>query len=184
VDDNSINELFLVIPDSSHEEEYCRVMDKWETLETNIQPELMRRYSKRLGANVPFSQWLAWCADDRTTGSMLSPHVPCTLYFLINCINEILGCIIINHDNTYRGHLHSGIVPWHRGKGYGTLMLRLALNRCFEMGIKHVQITPRKDNIGAIQTILRNGGILLGEFCDDNIVCLRYEIDIHTRISD
>ena len=93
---NNINGLSLVIPNLSHETEYCRVMDKWEALETNIQPELMRRYSSRLDANVPFTQWLAWCEDDRTTGSMLSTHVPCTLYFLINCNNEILGSIVIN----------------------------------------------------------------------------------------
>lgn len=112
-----------MIPDLRHKAEYCQVMDKWEALETNIQPELMRRYSERLGANVPFTQWLAWCEDGRTTGSMLSTQVPCTLYFLINCNNEILGSIVINYKNTHHGHLHAGIVPWHRGKGYGTIML-------------------------------------------------------------
>ncbi|KAI4453658.1 atp-binding cassette sub-family b [Holotrichia oblita] len=160
--------LSLVIPDLSHEAEYCRIMDRWEALETNIQPELMRRYSKKLGTNVSFARWLEWCEDDRTTGSMLEKNIPCTLYFLVNSNNEILGSIVINHANTHRGHLHAGIVPWCRGKGYGTVMLKLALSQCLKMGFQRVQIVPWKDNKWAIQTIIRNGGVLLEEFCENN----------------
>ena len=69
------NNFSLVIPDQSHEVKYNRIMDKWESLENNIQPELMRR------SNIPFKKWLEYCEDDRTTGSMLSTHVPCTFVF-------------------------------------------------------------------------------------------------------
>ena len=58
---------------------------------------------------------------------MLSTHVPCTLYFALNEQREIVGSIVLNHEDTERGHLHVGIVPWHRGKGYGTAMLALVL---------------------------------------------------------
>ena len=170
-----------MVPNLSHETEYGRVMDKWEKLEKNIQPELMRRYSKKLGENVSFARWLEWCEDDRTTGSMLDTGVPCTLYFFIDSNDEILGSIVINHKNTRRGHLHAGVVPWCRGMGYGTIMLKLALSRCLEMGIYRVQIVPRKDNIGAIQTILNNGGVLLDEFYEDDVCSLRFEIDVAQR---
>ena len=152
-------------------------MDKWEAIEKNIQPELMRRYSSKLGANVSFEKWLAWCEDDRTTGSMLKTNVPCTLYFLMNPDDAIFGSIVINHAHTFRGHLHAGIVPWERGKGYGTAMLRLALARCAEMGILRAQIVPDKSNKAAVQTILRNGGVLLEEFRANGKRALRYEID-------
>ncbi len=181
MNDYNMDNFSLVIPNLSHEAEYSRVMDRWENFETNIQPELMRRYSKSLGANVSFKKWLAWCEDDRTTGSMLSTNIPCTLHFLVNCDNEILGSIVINHANTHRGHLHAGIVPWCRGKGYGTIMLHLALSRCLEMGLRHVQIVPHKDNIGAIQTIRHNGGVLIDEFCESDTVSLRFEIDALTQ---
>jgi len=46
------------------------------------------------------------------------------------------------------------------------------------MGMKSVQIAPRKDNCGAIQTIRRNGGVLLEELLDGDILCLRYEISL------
>ena len=107
----------LVIPDKSYEHQYTNMMDRWESIEDDIQPQLLRRYSDSQGKNVEYSKWLEWCEDDRTTGSMLSTGVPCTLYFFIDDTSEILGAIEINQKNTHRGHLHAGIVPWHRGKG-------------------------------------------------------------------
>lgn len=169
--------LSLVIPNLSHEAEYARVMEKWEALEENIQPELLRRYSKKLGRNVSFEKWLAWCEDDRTTGSMLSTGVPCTLYFLLHNSQELLGSIVVNHAHTHWGHLHAGVVPWHRGKGCGTAMLHLALLTCVERGLRQVEIVTDKDNKGAQQTILRNGGVLLEEFKKNGIASLRFTID-------
>lgn len=174
----------LEIPNMRHKVEYERVMDKWESMENNIQPELMRRYSKNLGSNIPFDKWLEYCEDDRTTGSMLKNNVPCTLFFMIKDKKEIVGCIVMNHKDTHRGHLHAGIVPWHRGKGYGTKMLSLALQKCFDAGIPTVHITPRKDNQGAIKTILKNGGVLIQEFVEDGNQILRYEIDITTSVKN
>lgn len=163
--------LVLEIPSLIHQSEYNRVMDRWEQLEENIQPELMRR------GKIPFEKWLKYCEDDRTTGSMLSTHVPCTLYFALNEQREIVGSIVLNHADTKRGHLHAGIVPWCRGKGYGTAMLALALKECRKKGILKVHICPnRKDNTAAIHTILNNGGYLLEEFIDDERIIQRYEI--------
>jgi predicted acetyltransferase len=170
------SEFSLVLPNLEHETEYCRIMALWETYIEKIQPPSMRRYSEK--ENFIFSKWLKDIEDDRTTGSMLENHIPCTLYFLVNGSDEILGGISFSHANTYRGQLHAGIVPWYRGKGYGTVMLSLALTRCKEMGMDSVQIAPRKDNNGAIQTILRNGGVLAEDFLDGNIVCLRYNISL------
>ena len=165
--------ISLVIPNASHEAEYRRVMDKWEAYNEKIQPPSMRRYGDR--DKFSFAKWLADCEDDRTTGSMLTHNIPCTLHFLVNSDNEILGGVDINHANTFRGHVHVGIVPWHRSKGLGTAMLGLALKRCKEMGYENIQLAPRKDNHGAIQIIKRNGGRFIEEFLDGDIACLRYE---------
>ena len=53
----------LVIPDETYEKQYTEMMDKWESIEDNIQPQLLRRYSKSLGENVSYSKWLEWCVD-------------------------------------------------------------------------------------------------------------------------
>lgn len=168
----------LVIPDETYKEAYIQMIDKWEKIEENIQPELLRRYSKSLGANVSYSKWLEWCEDDRTTGSMLSTGVPCTLYFFVDDAGEILGAIEINQQNTHRGHLHAGIVPWHRGKGLGTKMLESALEICRSMGMTSVDIVPYKSNKSAIKTILKNGGILIDEFYEDEKWSQRYTISL------
>lgn len=165
------DDLVLEIPNETHCQEYERIMDRWERLENNIQPELMRR------GNTPYKKWLEYCEDDRTTGSMLSTHVPCTLYFALNGQREIIGSIVLNHADTKRGHLHAGIVPWCRGKGYGTAMLALALRECRKKGILRVHICPNsKENISAIRTIINNGGYLLEEFADGERIIQRYEI--------
>jgi len=164
-------DLTLEIPNETHRQEYERIMERWEQQEENIQPELMRRGS------TPYSKWLAYCEDDRTTGSMLSTHVPCTLYFALNGQREIVGAIVRNHADTKRGHLHAGIVPWCRGKGYGTAMLSLALMECRKRGIRKVHICPNsKENTAAIRISRKNGGYLLEEFWEDNRMVQRYEI--------
>lgn len=168
----------LVIPDETHKEAYIQMMDKWESVEDNIQPELLRRYSKSLGANVSYLKWLEWCEDDRTTGSMLSTGVPCTLYFFVDDASEILGAIEINQKNTHRGNLHAGIVPWHRGKGLGTKMLESALEICRNMGMTSVDIVPYKSNKSAIKTILKNGGILKDEFFENGKWSQRYTVSL------
>lgn len=170
--------LFLTIPNESHEKAYVDMMNRWEKIETKINPSLLSRYSEKEKANVSYSKWLEWCEDDRTTGSMLSTKVPCTLYFLMNDSGEILGAIEINHANTHRGHLHAGITPWNRSKGYGSTMLKLALKKCREMSFIKVEICTHKDNSGAIKTIINNGGKLIEEFFENDICSQRYLIKL------
>lgn len=165
--------LRLEIPNKTHQREYERVMDKWEALEENIQPELMRR------GNTPYDKWLEYCEDDRTKASMLSTHIPATLNFLMNEKQEILGAVVINHADTKHGHLHIGIVPWARGKGYGTAMVALALKECKRKGISKVHVVPSSRlNSAAVQTILNNSGYLLDEFVDDGRIFERYEFSL------
>lgn len=170
--------LQLVIPAACHEELYASMMDRWEASGEHIAPSLLSRYSSKAKANVSYANWLEWCEDDRTTGSNLSTKVPCTLYFLIEDEREIIGGIEINHGSTHRGHLHAGIAPWHRRKGYGTIMLELALEKCREMGLTQVEIVPHKGNTGAVNTILNNGGTLIEEFCEDGVWSQRYGIQL------
>ena len=175
---NDNQHLFLEIPNESHEKAYTEMMDRWEATGDKVAPQLLGRYSCKLNGNVSYSRWLEWCEDDRTTGSALSTKVPCTLYFLMNDCSEILGSIVINHSNTHRGHLHAGITPWNRNKGYGSIMLKLALDKCKAMGMSKVDIVPYENNEGAIKTILKNGGILKDEFYDENVLSLRYSIEL------
>ncbi len=144
-------------------------MDRWEEIEP-VQPELLSRD----GADYPTI--LKWCAEYKTKPGMLSTGVTCTLYFLVNAAGEVLGGMVINHGDTRRGHLHAGVVPWRRGEGLGTRMLKLALDKCREMGFDHADIVPHNGNIGAVQTILKNGGAPVEEFFENGRWSQRWRI--------
>ena len=49
------DDLTLEIPNETHRQEYQRIMERWEQLEDNIQPELMRR------GTTPYEKWLEYC---------------------------------------------------------------------------------------------------------------------------
>ena len=161
--------VFLIEPDASHEAAYMAAMDRWEAIET-VRPELLSR------DGADYSTILKWCVGYKTDPGMLSTGVTCTLYFLVNDAGEVLGGMVINHGDTHRGHLHAGIVPWRRGEGLGTRMLKLALDKCREMGFEYADIVPHKDNAGAIKTIVNNGGTLVEAFCDNGRWSQRWRI--------
>jgi len=96
-------------------------------------------------------------------------YVPDTYYFLMyGTKNKILGRVSIRHrlnDNLLQrgGHIGYAVAPSERRKGYATEQLRLALEKCREMGIGPVLITCHKENIASASVIQKNGGILEDE---------------------
>lgn len=61
------------------------------------------------------------------------------------------------------GHIGYSIRPSERGKGYGTLILALTLDRARELGLSRVLLTCDSDNIRSARVIVRNGGVLTSE---------------------
>lgn len=60
------------------------------------------------------------------------------------------------------GHIGYDVRPSMRRRGYGTVLLRLALAEARAIGIERVRITCDADNVGSIKVIERNGGTLAG----------------------
>ncbi len=87
--------------------------------------------------------------------------------FLLIENNNPVGLIIIKIDidkdeifKKYGGHISYEIAPSYRGKGYGTLSCHLALEECQKLGLKEVMITCDERNIGSINIIEKNYGVL------------------------
>ena len=57
------------------------------------------------------------------------------------------------------GHVGYFIHPDHRGRGYGTLILRLALEQLRTFGVGDVLVTCDDDNLRRRRVIERNGGV-------------------------
>lgn len=89
--------------------------------------------------------------------------VPQTTYWLyIN--NKPVGYGKIRHRLTDKllaegGSIGYGIRPSERGKGYGTLILKLLADEADKLQIHRILLTIHNDNIASIKVALANGGV-------------------------
>ena len=99
--------------------------------------------------------------------------VPDSVFFLLDEERDrLLGAVNIRHylnESLLQegGHIGDGIRPSERNKGYGTELVRLALEECRKLGINRVLMTCDKDNIASARTIVKNGGVLESEFVNE-----------------
>ena len=111
-------------------------------------------------------------------------HVPDTTLFCYDYDKNIfIGAVNIRHYLNEGllatgGHIGDGIRPSQRGKGYGTEMIRLALQECKKLGIDKVLMTCDKNNIASAKHIMKNGGILENEVLEDGEIVQRYWIQL------
>ena len=109
--------------------------------------------------------------------------VPASTYFLVDETHKIFGAVNIRHRLTDNlmiegGHVGYGIRPSVRNQGYGTKILKMALDILREMNVEDVLVTCDKDNIGSAKVIQNNGGKLDSEIEKDEAIIQRYWIKI------
>ena len=85
-------------------------------------------------------------------------------YFLI-CGEKIIGRSDVRHRlnpelEIIGGHIGYDIRPGERRKGFGTLILKLSLEKAREIGLERVLITCDSDNVASSKIIEKNGGKL------------------------
>ncbi|TGA96274.1 GNAT family N-acetyltransferase [Sporolactobacillus shoreae] len=82
--------------------------------------------------------------------------------------DQVVGVVRIRHQEVESaGHIGYDIAPQHRKKGYGSLILKLALAEAQKLGLQKVIITCRTDNEPSKRIIEKNGGRLLGTLYDE-----------------
>ena len=79
-------------------------------------------------------------------------------------VSRILGQVRLRHElndslKIEGGHIGYDVRPSERRKGYGTLMLGLALEKARAIGLHRVMITCDADNIASAKIIETNGGV-------------------------
>lgn len=94
-------------------------------------------------------------------------YVASSTYWLVDG-PELIGVSNLRHTLNERikecgGHIGLGIRPSHRGRGLGTRLLSLTLDRAREIGIGEVHIHCHKSNEASGRMIVRNGGVLHSE---------------------
>jgi predicted acetyltransferase len=169
-------QYYLVKPLKSDEEAVKLLTDKWQAFGGRMNPGLLRSFTGN------FSEWLLYI-ENCSNGINIGEEVPQTLFFLKNSEGAILGAVslrhYLNHTNIIDGgHIGYGICPEYRGRGYGNLILQLALKELAEMGVSKVLVTCDSDNIPSQKVILHNNGVLENQtFDEDGIEINRYWID-------
>jgi predicted acetyltransferase len=94
-------------------------------------------------------------------------YAPVTTFWLVKDNQMVLGESQLRHPLTpdleaYWGHISYRIRPTQRWQGYGTLILRLTLEKARTQSIQRVRVICDQDNIGSARIIERNGGRLSG----------------------
>ncbi len=81
---------------------------------------------------------------------------------------QVVGVARIRHQSDpYAGHIGYDISPDHRNMGYGQFILKAALVKAREIGIKEVILTCNVDSIASRKIIESNGGEFKGTIHND-----------------
>lgn len=113
----------------------------------------------------------------------LKPNrVGATFFWLIDDANDyFIGEITIRHKlnetlERYGGHIGYGIRYSEWNKGYGSLMLKLALHEAKKFGLNKVLITCDDDNVSSYKVMINNGFELFDKvenIIDGNLIITR-----------
>jgi len=116
-----------------------------------------------------YDEWLLKLEKSLDIANIPEDKVPGNTYFFFRTEDsKIIGMITIRHKLNESlinrgGHIGYSIRPTERKKGYGTFMLKLALEKCRELNLSKVLITCDKINVASAKVIQNNNGILENE---------------------
>ena len=143
--------LKLVKPSKQYYKQYKEMMDEWNMEGSRIAPwPLHLQYH----TEELFEEMLNR-VQEVEEGNNLGEFASSTTYWLYNDEKDILiGASNLRHYLTEDGlklwgHIGYGIRPSERRKGYATEQIRLALDKCRELGINNVLMDCDKNNIGS-----------------------------------
>jgi len=81
---------------------------------------------------------------------------------------QVVGVVRIRHQSDpYAGHIGYDISPVHRNEGYGQFILKTALVKARQIGIKDITLTCSVDNVASRKIIERSGGVFIGTIHND-----------------
>ena len=135
--------------------------DKLLAMATEYKSAGENRYDSALEDFEAYLERLKKFADDRD----LPAHcVPSNAFFLYDG-EKLLGSGNLRHRlnenlEIFGGHIGYDVRPTERRKGYGSLILKLTLEKARERGLEKVFLTCDADNIASAKIIEKHGGKL------------------------
>lgn len=153
--------IALIQPRLSLQQEFLQYCDAFQAAN---EPD---QYLEEL-AYQDFPQYIQKLKDAELGIGIPTGWVPSSTYWLVRDDQFILGNSSLRHFLTpsledIGGHIGYRIHPLERGKGYGTLILKLTLEKARLRGLSEVLVTCNTDNIASARVIQNNGGVLASQ---------------------
>ena len=120
---------------------------------------------------VSYDSFLEQAEKNKHQESIKPEYSPQTTFGVFDD-NKLIGGFNLRHAITgalihHGGNIGYLVRPSERKKGFGTIMLGLALEKARELGLDKVLISCREDNIGSAKVIENNGGIYENNYYDE-----------------
>lgn len=167
--------ILLVKPGIEYQDQYLEMIEYWRSTGEPLEPWVLREDASDFEAMVNRFEYMS-------CGNCISGFVPSSTYWIYDDKSDkILGALNIRHylnEELLRvwGSIGYGIRPDERNKGYATLTLKMALEKCRALRLKRVLLGCCKDNKASARVIQKNGGVLENEIADGGKTIQRYWI--------
>ena len=162
-----MNDIILVKPAPEHEVAAVEFVAEFP-------PEKSIHGSYGIKRAETYSEWLDIInRPTRKYDNSPETYVPATTFFGVReSDGRIIGILDVRHELSgglikYVGNVGYSVRPTERKKGYATVMLKLALDYCLELGLIRALITCNKENIASARVIVKNGGLLENEIPEE-----------------
>ena len=168
---------FLIEPN----EEYQKSFESYISAYRKINDEHYFNKYKRALEN--FQEYLNDISNYSKGYGLPQGEVITSTYWLIDK-KEVVGVVRIRHKEVgTAGHIGYDISPEFRNKGYGNLILKLALGKAEKIGIKEVVLTCNIENTASKKVIENNKGKLLTTIYDEEEDEFLYKFIIYQQSS-
>ena len=138
-----------------------------------------------LGRVSGYEEWLEYIEAHKNKDTLPEGHVLTSAYFAVReSDDKIIGIYNVRHylnDELIlsgNGNVGYCVHPAERGKGYATEMLKMALEKCKELGMHDVHVSCYQFNAPSMRVIEKSGGKLYQEYTRPEGVFLEYIIKI------
>jgi predicted acetyltransferase len=154
--------LELVEPDASRREAFLSLVDDYLAAGEERYKDLRVRVEGDFAGLIEEWRRIARGVDVPADG------VQQQRWWLVRDGRDILGNVYLRPEadlllQRKMGQIGVYVRPSERGKGYGTIALRMGLAKLREYGLTQVTVITRQNNDAAKRTIEKNGGVVMFE---------------------
>lgn len=148
--------LFLKEPTINEKEEVIAMCKELEM--TSAEDKYEGAGNLKMVLNESYEKWLELCEQDKNIEDIKPEWSNATNYLLMDENGRVYGLCSLRHHLKGQlinigGNIGYSIRPTERGKGYGKIQLKLAIEKASELGLDKVLVTCRENNIASKKTI-------------------------------